>query len=179
MVLDGSGRELIIKPTKRVLVSKYYQRGVLHPVGFWIPTGGGGIIHLSGTLVSPNYDIDTFDGPFGAAVAGWAFTTTGIVAGIAGGQFQDGIEWTEEQDSPTGDYWLYADLQTGSTPSGTLDTWLKIAGSSSSTASFSWTRSGTNGTTAGTLRIRISDDSGGSNILATGYYRGEATVTGN
>ena len=135
-------------------------------------------ITLSGTSGSPNTDTDSFAGPYGAAVAGWTFTTTGTVLQVStGGQFQDGIEWTSEQDSPVNDYWLRATVDSGSTPSGTIGSWSKVAGSGSSAQSYSWTRSGTAGTTAGTVKIEISNDSGGSNILGTGYYRGEATVT--
>ena len=147
--------------------------------GAWIAAtqGGATTVTLSGTSGSPNIDSDTFNGPYGAATAGWTFTTTGTVVGVTTGQFQDGIEWTSEQDSPVLDYWLRATVDSGDTPSGTIGSWSKVAGSGSTNQTYNWTRSGTVGTTAGTVKIEIATDSGGSNIVGTGYYRGEATVT--
>lgn len=65
-------------------------------------------------------------------------------------------------------YWVRATLSSGSTPSGTLNTWLQL----STTRGWSVFRSSSSvGTTTSVLTIQIATDSGGSNIIDT------ATIT--
>lgn len=74
-------------------------------------------------------------------------------------------------------YYVRATLGSGDPPtSGSgLDTWLSLV-SEGANRSWIWTQSSTPGTQEGTIKLEISDDAGGSNIVATGFYKARATV---
>lgn len=143
---------------------------------FWEPLyPASGVIEtvtLSGTTGTPNTTLTVKLSPTDAT-AGWDFNSDGTVdneatAGIS--QFNGGVEWIDL--SPTGSYWIRATLNAGNAPdSGTLGTWLALTIS----RSWRWTITGT-GTTSGSVKIEIATDSGGSTIVATGYYGATATV---
>jgi hypothetical protein len=139
----------------------------------WEPAASD--ITLSGSAANPNEAVES---QAGAATAGWNFNTDGTVDKVEGGtvtQFQDGIEWDVNQDVPVDDYWLRATVNTGDAPTtGNTGVWNKISGASSANYVLRWTK-----TVSGShsVKIEIASDSGGSTIVATGYYGCDLTVT--
>jgi len=111
---------------------------------------------------------------------------------IVKGEMQDAANSTAESpsyvsDNPSTDFispksafdttlWCRATNNTGSNPTGGsgLGTWLTLVPGGSDRL-WSWTRT-TIGTTSGSIKVDIATDSGGSNIVATGYYAGSAEV---
>lgn len=161
-----------------VKVGGVWKEASLHTkvAGEWKQIHGGEMKTLSGTSGSPNPDNSASQN---YAAAGWTFKTTGTVWKYSSAtQFQDGIEWTSGQDSPTEDSWIRATVTAGSTPNGPVGSWLKVAGSGSADRTWTIDRDSTegSGTTTCTLKIELATDSGGSNIVATGYYRANATI---
>lgn len=147
-----------------------------------LPQAGPGIVYtLSGTTGSPNVASHATTSPADAE-AGWIFNIDGTVDRDDNGsvaQWQDGVEWTDEQDTPTVDMWIRATNDAGDNPSSgpALATWHKLQGTSEAVRTWLWEET-TNGfaSTAGTIKVEISTDSGGVTIVATGYYRGVASV---
>ena len=147
---------------------------------------GGEVVTLSGTSGSPNTSTDTEDTPINA-LAGWRFYANGDVRRVFASTytlFNSGTEWNSS--TPGIDYWIRATLDSGNAPntgaSSTLNTWHQLVGGAAPTyLAWEWLESRdpiAEFTTAGTLQIDIATDSGGSNIVATGYYRGSATQVG-
>lgn len=139
---------------------------------------------LSGTSGSPNTSSDFETSPVDA-LAGWRLMTDGTIDRVVNdvwSQFQDGTEYTDGQDSPACDWYVKATVDSGDAPStGTLNTWLKVAGGSSFNRTWTWIEDsdpGTQASTSGTLKIEISNDASGSPVEATGYYKGTATQFG-
>jgi hypothetical protein len=143
--------------------------------------GGAEVITLSGTSGSPIPATDFGPSP---SQGHWSFEITGQVwrkrtTGTT--QYLDGTSWTDFQDSPGQDYWIYANNHTGSNPnngSSALNTWIKVAGSGASNVIWKWYQSGS-GSYSGAIRVRISTDASGSPVVATGYYSGSAIVENN
>lgn len=139
------------------------------------------VITLSGTSGTPN---EASDSDNTSADAAWEFLTDGTVDKIEGGsttQFQTGVEWSDFQPTPGQDYWVRAQNDAGSNPTTgpALNTWHKVAGSGSANRRWTWQRLDFEdgpGTTTGTLQVDIATDASGTNIVATGYYRGSATI---
>ena len=140
----------------------------------------GSVYKLSGTSGSPNSAVDVKTTPTDTTVS-WIFNTDGTVdkkEAASTSQFQTGVEWDSDQPTPCVDNWLRATVDVGDTPSvGTIGSWSKVAGAGSSIQTYTWAET-TNGAAdqTGTLKIEIATDSGGTNIVATGYYRGTAQV---
>lgn len=140
--------------------------------------GDGPLVFLSGSSGTPNTSTDTSIAP-NVAEAWWQFKTDGTVWRIVssvGTQWNTGTEWEADQPTPGDDYWIRATLLAGGdapTSGPSLGTWHKVAGSGSVTRKWTWETDGSTGEDirAGTLKIDIADDSGGTNILATGHYR--------
>jgi hypothetical protein len=144
--------------------------------GMWIGEGGAWKrffpvekVTLSGTSGSPN----VIAKPAGGLVTiTWEFTTSGGVLGD-GAPFNSGTEWIDV--APQLEYWIRAQTNSGSPPSsGTVNSWLKLAGSGSATRSWTW--SANNVTLAGSIQVDIATDSAGTNIVATGYYGAQIGV---
>ena len=138
-----------------------------------IAAGSPEVITLSGSSGSPRLAAHIVTDP-GAASAGWRFNSDGTVDRNQGGysQFEAGVEWANTAPNASTDYWIRATLDSGSNPSsGTMNTWLQL----SSNRTWEWAR-GSVGVLTGVLQIEIASDSGGSNIVATGYYSGNAEV---
>ena len=144
----------------------------------------GEVITLSGSDGTPNEFTDASTS--GTASAIWQFENDGEVWRLRGigsdAQFQDGVEFSSKQPNVGRDLWIKA-TQTGvSTPgdaptSGdTLDSWHQVGGSSGADRSWGWQQTGL-GSTAGEIKVDIATDSGGTNIVATGYYKGTAEIT--
>jgi hypothetical protein len=139
--------------------------------------GSSDTITLSGTSGSPNVATDIEFSPTDA-LASWSFLSDGTVDKVTGGQFQAGTEWNDAQPTPSATYYIRAQLDADDAPDTgpTLGSWHAL----STTRTWEWIETrNTNGptrTSAGTLQIDIATDSGGTNIVATGYYRGLAEV---
>jgi hypothetical protein len=135
-------------------------------------------VTLSGTSGSPNVCENTESSP-DDCTAGWRFNSDGTVdkatsvLGIYPGsydQFASGVQWIS--DTPLITYYIRFTLDSGdSLTSGTTGSWLALT----SNREFYWRESGI-GQTAGTVKVEIDTVGDGSNIVATGYYRGEANV---
>lgn len=145
-------------------------------VGF-ARTRSAGAVNLSGVDGSPILDSDGIGDP---TEAGWVFATSGVLSKKSGLAYNPAPgEWFAPSGSLAGTYYIKA-TQTGVTTPGdapsagsdSLDSWLSLAFE----RQWFWTQSGA-GNTAGTVKVDIATDSGGSNIVATGYYRGSATVS--
>ena len=141
---------------------------------------GPEVITLSGTTGSPISYTDVGEDPGNASVT-WIFETDGEVQVLrlieSDFQYATGVQWSDWQPTPGQDYWIRATNNAGSNPTGGsgLGTWLKVAGSGSSNRSWVWFRA-TVGTTTGSIKVEIATDSGGTDIVATGYYEGAAQV---
>lgn len=133
------------------------------------------VITLSGTTGSPNANSTIKLDPTDADCS-WIFNTDGTIDKVSTtgtAQFQAGVEWCSDSP-PTGSYWLRATSYSGSSPTtGTLGSWLALT----STRTFQWYQSVVGTTGVGVIKVEIATDSGGSTIVATGYYQGNATVT--
>ena len=137
-------------------------------------------VALSGTSGAANLSQDTDSS---TATAGWRFQTNGVT-----GRYENGTldpnwgtndigppqEWYHPSAAtPPSGLYIRATLDSGDTvTTGTLNTWQIL----SSDRLWTWNYSGVPDTVDGTLKIEIATDSGGSNIIATGYYRGRAIV---
>lgn len=142
--------------------------------------GFGGTItetlSLSGTVASPNVVQSTQEASSCAAY--WYFEPDGTVFHSAADnqdpdvQFQSGIEWCDVTPQQT--YYIRCTLLSSSYTSGSghlgssFNTWHAL----SSTVSFGVSDNDAALATASSedYKIEISNDSGGTNILATGYY---------
>lgn len=141
---------------------------------------GGEQVTLSGTSGAPSTASDVVLFPADAR-AGWRFNTNGTVDRLqlgAYGQFQNGVEWTNLQPSPGREYWIRITANGAVNPTSgnmVIGLWYKLSGTGSAAREFYWDETGA-GTTSGSVQVDIATDSGGSNIVATGYYGGVATV---
>lgn len=146
----------------------------------------GDIITLSGTHTAAIARNDFAISPSDASVLWRLSNTSGnLEYSIGGGGYtQIGSEWCEG-GAPTQDWWvrftsdpyLSLDEAPNHPSSSTLNTWLKVGGTSSSIRYFGWQET-TNGfaMTRGQVKVEIASDSGGSTIVATGYYRSQCDV---
>lgn len=79
--------------------------------------------------------------------------------------------WVIPTDYQEGPYWIRATFVADNAPdTGTLDVWISMA----SNVFWGWSHNGPTART-GTIKVEIATDSGGSNIVATGYYRGRVS----
>ena len=130
-------------------------------------------VTLSGTSGSPNVVLDVIVS--GLATAGWRFNPDGTVEEndrFVYTQFAAATEWLPSGPPSPIPYYIRATNVAESNPtSGTLNTWLSLT-----TAREWYWQQGVDGLNQGTLKIEIADDTSpiGSNIVATGYYRGRA-----
>lgn len=156
-------------------------------------------VSLSGTLGSPRSALGVSFAP-DAAVAIWLFAgldsaPTSIVQGQAQkyeGDLLDpfnfvsdnpSTDWVQPNDFQNGPYYIRATFQTAggdeapSWPSSAaLDTW-HIMTNGFVNLSWGWQSTITGGSLSqGTIKVEIATDSGGTNIVATGYYRGVAAT---
>ena len=134
---------------------------------------------LSGSSGSPNGSTDLELS--GTAQAGWRTLTSGELQRIVADVWTDFIDEYFSiggvSGPPTQDLWIRATLDADDAPTtGTLNVWLKCAGATSSARTFTWEYSGVPDFLQGDLKFELATDSGGSNIVATGYYRGRAEI---
>lgn len=137
-------------------------------------------ISLSGTAIAPNTSVGVATEPTNA-VAGWRFNVDGTVERFVSGSYADWDtdpeEWVGNLQNPNDEYWIRFTLDSGdaaTTITGGAGVWNKISGSGEALALITWTQ-GSVGTLSGVYQVDIATDSGGSNIIATGYYEGTAT----
>lgn len=136
-------------------------------------------VNLSGTTGSPNTDAD-FEAP-GTARAGWQFLATGDCVKYSG-TAHNKPEWygnpsRTTHSTPDATYYIRAtddgsgdDVPPDSGPA--LNTWWSLA----SSRTWYWEAGPGFDESDGQIKVEIATDSGGTNIIATGYYRGEATT---
>ena len=135
-------------------------------------------ISLSGTSGTPNLADHETVVPNDCS-CGWRFKTDGTIQilknGTESGQFQAGVEWCNV--TPGSTYYVRATVSSGSIDAGISDavnSWLAL------TSNRSWSASAAGSSPGGSfalLKIEIATDSGGSNIVATGYYQALCQVT--
>jgi hypothetical protein len=133
-------------------------------------------ITLSGTPGSPNLS-STIDQEGISATVIWEFRPDGTVykTPLSANQQVFFENWSSNIP-PAGSYWIRATVTSGlvSTPSSSpTDTWISLT----SLAAWYWEAVGPGQTTTGSIKVEISDQSDGSNILATGYYQGTASTS--
>jgi hypothetical protein len=131
-------------------------------------------VTLSGTTSSPNLaECITVD-PTNAE-AGWKFLSTGGVQRLTTAgwvSFGAGVEWVD--GTPPSTYYIRGTKYSDNDPdTGTLGTWQSLSGD----VSWTWTDT-TAGVSpeVGVLKVEIATDTSpqGTNIVATGYYKGSA-----
>lgn len=133
---------------------------------------GGQVVTLSGSSGTPNQATADNTSPT-SSTAGWKFQTSGQLQRTTGtgayANFQAGVQWCNRPAS----LYIRATLDSGNAPDNgpTLNTWVITT----TEREWTWDRSAV-GTNSGTLQIDIATDSGGTDIIATGYYQGSATV---
>lgn len=119
-------------------------------------------VSLSGSAVSPNLASQIND-------AGWRFNSDGTVDRRRNGtysQYNSSTEWIIP-NSPSGTYHIRFTLSSGDAADvGTIGSWIDL----STSPQFYWNGAEDDGT----MRVEISNDASpiGSDIVATGYYRG-------
>lgn len=136
--------------------------------------GGTEFITLSGTTGAPNEAGDSAIDPADAR-AGWYFRTDGTVDRFSNGvltQFQAGSEWSNFQPTPGTDYWIRATLNNGTAPNigSSLTTWHRLSGTGEADRDWQWEQTTIGQFLTDSVKVEISTDSGGSTIVATGYY---------
>ena len=137
----------------------------------------GDTITLSGSSGTPNEVVANEVDP-DTAGAGWVFNSDGTVDEEDGvlTQFQPGTEWSSKQPSPPATLYIRATPDTGSVPtvaaSAAVNTWLAL----STNRAWIWEQD-VPGTYQGSVKVEIAWDAAGSNIAATGYYKGRAVVS--
>lgn len=171
----GVWKELDEMHVKDAGVWKEIKEAYVRDGGVWKKFFQAFKVALSGTQVSPTVSSDT---DTSSALAGWSFAADGVLGryevgtlNAAWGSSQDPAEWAS--GTPPITYYVRATLDTGTAPSGAaLNTWHALT----TTRVWTWSQSG-DGANSGTIKVDIASDSGGLDIVATGYYRGVATVT--
>lgn len=144
-----------------------------------IAAASGEVITLYGTTGSP-ITFSEFDISPGQAKAEWEFRADGTVwqdkANSASSQYAAGVSWNSGQPSPDRDYWIRFTANAGDAPdviSHTIGTWAQL----NTTRWVGWEVIGLGfQISSGSVKVDIATDSGGSNIVATGYYGGTADM---
>lgn len=145
--------------------------------GAWKEVWNNFVVTLTGSSVSPNnYTVNETD-PANAE-AGLRLLRDGSLQRVVSGSWTDWFttEWGDPEGTTVGDdYWVQATLVSGDTPTQTnagFGSWLQL----NATHEWSHLQSvvGQDGPTK--IKIEIATDSGGSNIVATGYYQFTAIV---
>lgn len=150
------------------------------------------VITLSGSLAAPNNAI--YSSTATSVTAGWNFATLtsgSIQKGSANRRYGTAYtvpkeeEWINNKDFVR-QFWIRArhdPLSTGDslwgtapTAGPTLDTWFNL---DPDDANHEWVWTTTSGTLSGTIEVMIAADNSGAvgTVLATGYYKGQATKT--
>lgn len=121
------------------------------------------IITLTGTTGDPNIteDYTPFDE---VATAFWRWQSNGRVYNNDVGQFQDGVEWSDLQDSPTAGFYIRATSYSGTPTDGpALNTWWALS------SNREWELSANEGDDACIIKVEIAFGDGGA-VIDTGYY---------
>jgi len=142
------------------------------------PMAFNGMPWLTGTTGSPNVSTDS-DFSSGTATSGWNFNSDGTLDRYQSGSpvqwDTDPEQWIQNNLDPARDLWIRFTTNAGDLPTtstGTLGvTWNPV----SSLAQILWVQSGV-GDSGGSCKVEIATDSGGANIIMTGYYGGNSHV---
>jgi len=136
------------------------------------------VVTLSGTTGSPIFTSE-FDLSPGQALAEWQFLSDGRVFrnfhNKSSTQYSAGVQWVNTQQSPFGDYWIRATANADDLPDTgyALGTWWALT----TTRYWGWEVTGSGFQhSSGSVKVEIATDSGGTNIVATGYYGGTADM---
>lgn len=141
------------------------------------PKESGDVVTLSGSSGTPNTSSDFAISTDNASVY-WQFNTDGTVDRIKTQQSDvfdifPGVQWCNQ--SPTIDYWIRFTHNAGDASNfgNSSGSWIAMT-----TAVGQGWQETTNGfaETSGSSKVEIATDSGGSNIVATGYYGGTANI---
>lgn len=135
------------------------------------------VVSLEGTQVSPELD-GTNPITNGNINIGWRFNADGTIedynSALGGYDSSGHLPWVNSSPSPSGSYWIRFTLDyddsNATLDSGTMNTWLSLASNQEFQYNDS-TATGTYGSVAIRHKVEIATDSGGSNIVATGYYQ--------
>ena len=133
-------------------------------------------VNLSGTPGSPNLDTHDTTNPT-PANAGWHFLSNGNCTKFTGAAHNK-PEWfgklvDTEHTTVVHTYYIRATTESGDLPDNgdVLNSWLTL----NSSRSWYWTETTPFDASHGIIKVEIASDSGGTDIRATGYYRGLAT----
>lgn len=147
-----------------------------------VPINDVETVSLEGTVLSPEMS-GAFPLSDGSILMGWTIKSDGTVADYNDDRFPTDVttghaDWNSNAPSPTGTYYVRASIHSQSDPGSqsfasspsALNTWLALT----SSRSFLFTdnrAAASYGLSDVVLKIEIATDSGGSNIVATGYYQ--------
>lgn len=138
------------------------------------PKESGDIVTLSGTTGSPNTSLDFAISTNNAEVR-WFFNTDGTIDRLKL-QGSDVFEWGNWcNQTPTISYWGRFTHNAGDTANvgNSSGSWISMI----SNISQGWNEDQDGfATYSGSSKFEIATDSGGSNIIATGYYGGTAEI---
>ena len=172
--VSGAWKKLTGIHTKVSGAWKEVKNGYIKVGGVWKQFYANTRVILSGTSGSPNVDSDFAIHP-STAQAGWTFISTGDLTRVSGAAHNK-PEWYGQpgettHETPDQTYYIRATNESGDNPDSgpALNTWHSLG-----TRQWYWSASGGFDLSQGTLKIEIATDSGGTNIIATGYYRGSA-----
>lgn len=159
-----------------------YQKGILHPIGFW-NTQDVYTITLSGSSGTPNVAAASSEG--GTATAGWRWVMDGTMDRKHGSApptvnwtnwVASPDEWVNPNRTPDEAYYIKFTYDSGSTATTISHTAGTYAEIDSGTRYFTLDRS-TSGSHSSTYRVDISTTTNDTGIVATGYYRNTASWT--
>lgn len=134
-----------------------------------------GRVNLSGTSGTPQVDTGLDEFPT-VVQAGWEWKTDGSLNRIFNGAWNPTPdEWFDPNGSPNITYYIRYTFNSG-TAADVINPSVGIWAALTTERNLLWEQSGVGSTGLGSYKVEIARDSGGTNIIATGYYGGECTV---
>ena len=182
--MDALWRHLGYIMSILALMPSFIKSGASNPVS-WLLTGSTG---------TPNLTTSDTTSPEDAIVTYWLSGNSTTSSKLVGAMNKDGYgsstsavytQYTDEFVMPRSHPWgtVYVRLTANagaavSSSSHVVDgaTWHALLRGTDD-IHFTWQFTGANGNIDGSVKVEIASDSGGTDIIATGYYRGSATVS--